>query len=108
MDYQCFSHFFSVARPVVIVNTSQARTLSISWSSGGSLVLKYLVMWERDTSGECLDVDEDRATVTDGSTSYTIKELEEDSSYTITVTIVADDYNSLPISGMTDGASKDT
>ena len=44
------------------------------------------MMWERDTSGECPDEDEGSATITDGSTSYTITGLEEDSSYTITVT----------------------
>ena len=43
-------------------------------------------MWERDSSRECLDEDEGSATITDGSTSYTITGLEEDSSYTITVT----------------------
>ena len=44
------------------------------------------MMWQRDTSGECPDEDEGNATLTDGSTSYTIMELEENSSYTITVT----------------------
>ena len=97
-----------MARPVVTVNTTQARTLSISWSSGGSLVMKYLVKWERNTSGECHVTGEGRANITDGSTSYTIRGLEEDSSYTITVTIVADNYNSVPISGVTEEASKDT
>ena len=40
-------------------------------------------MWQRDTSGECSDEDEDSATITD--TSYDITGLEEDSSYSITV-----------------------
>ena len=44
------------------------------------------MMWERDTSGKCPDVHEDNATITGDSTSYTIKGLEEDSNYTITVT----------------------
>ena len=43
------------------------------------------MMWERDTSGECPDVDKDSATITDGSTSYTITSLEEDSRYGIRV-----------------------
>ena len=43
-------------------------------------------MWQRDTSGECSDKDEGNATITDGSTSYDILGLEEDSSYTIIVT----------------------
>ena len=40
-------------------------------------------MWQRDTSGECSNEDEDSATITD--TSYDIPDLEEDSSYSITV-----------------------
>ena len=41
-------------------------------------------MWQRNTTGECSDEDEDSATViTD--TSYDITGLEEDSSYSITV-----------------------
>ena len=45
----------------------------------------YEVMWQRDTSGDCLDEDDGSTTLTDGSTSYTITGLEESSNYTITV-----------------------
>ena len=44
------------------------------------------MLWQRDTSGECPDEDEGSTTVTGGSTSYDIMGLEEDSSYSITVT----------------------
>ena len=44
------------------------------------------MMWQRDTSGECPDEDEDSISLTDGSTSYDIMGLEEGSSYSITVT----------------------
>ena len=44
------------------------------------------MMWQRDTSGECPDEDEGSTTVSGGSTSYDIMGLEEDSSYSITVT----------------------
>ena len=45
------------------------------------------MMWQRDTSGECSDVGEGSTTLTDDSTlSYIIMGLEEDSSYSITVT----------------------
>ena len=66
------------------------------------------MMWERDTSGECLDVDEDSINLTGGSTSYTITGLEEDSSYTITVTAtnVAGSAVSVPVTGMTREAGK--
>ena len=40
----------------------------------------------REIPQESLHEDEGSATITDGSTSYTITGLEEDSSYTITVT----------------------
>ena len=42
-------------------------------------------MWQRDTSGDCPDEDEGSMSITDGSTSYMISGLEEDSSYSITV-----------------------
>ena len=63
-----------------------ATSFSLSWTSAGSVVDSYEVMWLRDTSGECSDEDEGNATITDGSTSYDIMGLEEDSSYTIIVT----------------------
>ena len=44
-------------------------------------------MWERDTSLKCTGFsDMDSTTITDSSTSYNITELEEDSTYSITVT----------------------
>ena len=75
----------TVGAPMVMVNSTTATTISLSWSSAGSLVDSYEVTWERDTSGECPDEDEGSTTITDGSTSYTITGLEEDSSYIITV-----------------------
>ena len=68
------------------INFTTAITISLSWTSAGSVVDSYEVTWERDTSGECPDEDESSATITDGSTSYNITGLQEDSSYTITVT----------------------
>ena len=54
-----------------------ATTISLSWSvSSGSVVDSYVVVWERSGS----------ATITDGSTSYTMMGLKENSSYTVTVT----------------------
>ena len=46
----------------------------------------YEVMWRRGTSGECSDEDEGSTTIAGSSTSFVIMGLEEDSSYTITVT----------------------
>ena len=74
------------AQPHVTVGITTATFTSLSWTSAGSEVDSYKVMWQRDTSGECPDEDEDSISLTDGSTSYDIMGLEEDSSYNITVT----------------------
>ena len=91
------------------MSLTTATTISLSWSvSTGSVVDSYEVMWGRDTSGECPDEDEGSATITDGSTSYTITGLEEDSSYTITVTAnnAAENAVSDTVTGMTGEAGK--
>ena len=71
------------------VDSVTVTSISLSWSvPSGSVVDSYEVMWERDTSaGECPDEDEGSTIISDGSTShmYTIRGLEEDSNYTISV-----------------------
>ena len=63
----------------VTVSLVKATTISLSWSVlSVSVVDSYEVMWERGGTRSS-------TTITDGSTSYTITGLEEDSSYTITV-----------------------
>ena len=71
------------------VSTTTATSISLSWSvPTGSVVTQYLVEWQRDTSVGCSDEDQGNTTITDGSTmSYDIPELEENSRYTITVTV---------------------
>ena len=91
-------------QPSVTLSSTKANNISLSWSvPSGSVVDSYEVVWERNTSGECPDEDEGSATITDGSTSYTITGLEEDSSYTITVTATnaAGSAASDPVTGMT-------
>ena len=67
--------------------TTTATTITISWSSAGSESVSYVVMWETDDVGGCSGgSDMDSTTITDGSTSYDITRLEEDSTYSITVT----------------------
>ena len=57
----------------VTVGTTTATSISLSWTSAGSEVDSYEVMW---TSGECPDgVDEGSATITE--TSYIIEDLRE-------------------------------
>ena len=75
-----------MAAPVVTVGSTTPTTISLTWTSAGSQVDSYEVMWERDTSGECPDLDDDSATISGSSTTYIISELEEDSNYIIPVT----------------------
>ena len=63
-----------------------ATSISLSWSV--SVVDSYEVMWQRNTSQKCPDEDKGSTTITDSSTSYTIKGLEEDSTYMVTVAAV--------------------
>ena len=71
------------------VSTTTATSISLSWSvPTGSVVTQYLVEWQRDTSVGCTDEEQGNTTITDGSTvSYDIPGLEENSRYTITVTV---------------------
>ena len=68
------------------MSTTTATSVTLSWTNAGSVVTTYRVMWERDTSGECPNVDENMVPLSGSSTAYTITGLEEDSSYDITVT----------------------
>ena len=69
-----------------MVDSTTPTTISLSWTTSNGTADSYEVTWERDTSGECTDVDEGSTTISGSSTSYTISGLEEDSTYTITVT----------------------
>ena len=86
MLFTLFINSLIVEAPVLSGNSTTATSMSISWTSLGSYVESYEVMWQRDTSGECSDENEGSISLTGGSTSYDIVGLEEDSSYNITVT----------------------
>ena len=67
-------------QPSVTVSSTTATTIALSWSvPTGSVVVSYEVMWEREGIRS-------NTTITDGSTSYTIRGLEAEANYTITVT----------------------
>ena len=73
------------AQPRVTVGTTTATSISLSWTSAGSEVDSYRVMW---TSDECPDdVDEGSATIIT-ETSYIIEGLREGNSYNVTVSTV--------------------
>ena len=68
-------------------DTTTATTITISWTNDDPMVTSNEVMWQTDDVGGCSGgSDMDNTTITDGSTSYDITELEEDSTYSITVT----------------------
>ena len=51
-----FQSFSPVEAPVLsVVGSTAATTISLSWTSAGSVVDSYEVMWQRDTSGDCPD-----------------------------------------------------
>ena len=89
------------AEPTVTVGTITGTSISLSWTSAGSDVSNYEVMWQRDTSGECPDEDEDSISLTDGSTNYDILGLEEDTTYSITVTAAGSSAVSDTVTAMT-------
>ena len=92
----------------VIVTSTTATNISLSWSVFQGSLESYELVWERDTTGRCSEEDKDSITITDGSTRYQIVGLEEDSNYTITVRVntPAGSAVSDPITGMTKEAGE--
>ena len=77
-------YMFSVPDPPVISMDppTTATSISLSWTSAGSVVDSYEVMW---SSTQCPgDTDKGNTTISD--TSYTIDDLRGGTAYTITVT----------------------
>ena len=82
--------------------TAAATSISLSWNvSNGTEEDIYEVMWKRNISVDCSDEDYGHTNITDGSTSYDIMGLEEDSSYTITVTASNSAGSSAVVTAMT-------
>ena len=86
--YNVLSHSYIVEDFVLSVESSSATAISLSWTSAGLTVASYEVVWQRDTSGECPDMDDGTATISDGSAGYSVMNVEENSSYNITVTAI--------------------
>ena len=93
---------------MVIRLTTTSTTIQLSWTSAGLVVNRYVIIWKRDTSGECSGSDTDLAIISNGSTTYIIYGLEEHISYSITVTATntAGSEVSDPVSGITKEAGK--
>ena len=71
------------AQPQVTKGTTTSTSIALSWTSAGSEVDSYEVMWTSDVCTD--DVDEGSAIITE--TSYIIEDLREGTSYTITVSV---------------------
>ena len=80
----------SVEAPSITVAMTSvtSTTIPLSWTSAGSIVNSYAEEWRYD--GGCFDVREGSATVSGSMTRYTIEDLEEYITYSITVTATND------------------
>ena len=78
---------FPATALVLQVQSTAPTSIYVSWTSADLAVVSYEVRWQRDTLGDCPNADEGNITLAGGSTSYSlnITELEEDSSYNITL-----------------------
>ena len=85
-------------------STTAATTITLSWSARNGTDANFVVIWKRDASEECSDEDDGNSIISDGSTSYSIGNLEEGSSYTIIVTATnaAGSAVSDPVMGVTE------
>ena len=81
-----YSLWLPVEAPSVTVESSvTSTTIPLSWTSAGSVVDSYEVMWTAGP-GDCPGVSGDSTTVDGNATNHTIEGLEEYITYTITVT----------------------
>ena len=87
----------------IMVTSSTSTKLSLTWIVLNHSLEIFMLAWERDDLEKCPKKDNGSVIITNGSTSYTITGLEEDSNYTITVAAInaAGSTFSDPITGMT-------
>ena len=96
----------AVETPILDVDSTTATTITLSWSSAGSVIDDYTVVWKKQTTEERPNDDGASILITNGSTSYTIAGLEEYSGYDITVIASNIDGSTIsdPIYGLTNEA----
>ena len=90
--YNFYFYFIVLSSPMVSASAISTTTISLFWTSAGTVIDSYEVMWDTDDIGGCSGgSDMDNTTISASSTSYVVIELEEDSSYTINgeATIIA-------------------
>ena len=90
--------------PTIVTATFITITGSVS---SGSVVTRFVVEWQRDTSVGCSDEDQDTISVTEAFTSYTITGLEPGNTYAITVT-VSNSAGTAPVSSPVTAMTQET
>ena len=102
----------AVEAPVLSAGTSTATSISLFWTSAGSEVVSYEVMWETDNIGGCSggSINGGSDSISGDMTNYTIESLEEYITYSITVRASNSESSeaSEPVSGMTTEAGEYT
>ena len=85
---QLYSSLIVPVQTTAYVHSVTTTSITISFSvATGSVVTSYEVMWETDDVGGCSGgSDMDSSITTDDFPSYNITGLQEDSTYSITVT----------------------
>ena len=86
--YHSILSSLKVKAPSITVDTSSVTSTAIplTWTSAGSVVNSYDVVWTPGGGGECSDVSGGSDSVDGDTVSHTIEGLEEYTTYTITVT----------------------
>ena len=90
--------------PTIVTATFIRITGSVS---SGSVVTRFVVEWQRDTSVGCSDVNERTISVNGAFTSYSITGLEPGNRYTITVT-VSNSAGTAPVSSPVTAMTQET
>ena len=85
-----------------------ATSISLSWISAGSEGVSYVVTWQTDDVGGCSGGnDTGSMNINDGSTSYDIMELEEDSSYNMIIVTASNSAGSSAVSNTVNAMTKE-
>ena len=103
-----FCYFLSVPSAAVLNDPTivTATTIRITGSVPGSVVTRFMVEWQRDTSVGCSDVNQGTISESGAFTSYTITGLEPGNRYTIRVT-VSNSAGTAPVSSNVNGRTEE-
>ena len=90
-------------------DTITATSISLLWTSAGTEGVSYVVTWQTDDVGGCSGGnDTGSMNINDGSTSYDIIGLEEDSSYNMIIVTASNSAGSSAVSNTVNAMTKET